>query len=195
MAAGSVRHNCRGSNLWIVNSLRHKKAGTLRRGPWNRGFLACANGKELKGLARHLGIDDHQAADLAKSLEAEFERRSASECVAMLTKLNIGAVQPSSIAELREKYLHQTAVLKSGSGPTYRLVRHDIDAADRWLDLFEPCAIGPDNGHISTHPPAEKYGASTRQVLTELGFDEPRVEAMINQRAAAVQWSEFYLPE
>jgi crotonobetainyl-CoA:carnitine CoA-transferase CaiB-like acyl-CoA transferase len=158
-------------------------------------FLACANEKEFGVLLQNLGFDHTRVADRVEFLEAEFYRRPASECVAMLTKLDIGAVVPSSIAELREKYLHRTEVEDDKTDTTYQFVRHDIAAANRWVDLFEPCAIRTSNGHISKYPPAEKYGASTRQILQELGFDEQKIDAIIDERTAAVQWSEFYLPE
>jgi crotonobetainyl-CoA:carnitine CoA-transferase CaiB-like acyl-CoA transferase len=42
--------------------------------------------------------------------------------------------------------------------------------------------------------PSEKYGASTRAVLTELGYSADEIDAMIEQGIASESWSSEYFP-
>lgn len=158
-------------------------------------FLACVEA-ELDVVLATLGIPLSQSdADTQGLIETAIRQRPSSEWVGLFTKLNIGVVAPASIAELRDRYL-ETGAAASGMGDgTFQFVRHDIDGANRWVDLFAPCAIRPGAGGIKSYPPAEQYGASTRDVLKKMQFDDGEIDDMFNNNVVADQWCEFYLPD
>ena len=42
--------------------------------------------------------------------------------------------------------------------------------------------------------PAEKFGHSTRSILTELGYPPARIASMLERKIAAIGWGSEYLP-
>ncbi len=78
---------------------------------------------------------------------------------------------------------------------TFRAVRQDNHPMGRWVDLAAPNAVRPAHAGITIPAPARKYGADTRAVLSELGFDDTEIDQMIATGQAATNWSEKYLPE
>ena len=59
---------------------------------------------------------------------------------------------------------------------------------------LDPYAVRPVRAEVRALPSAEKYGASTRQVLTELGYDGEEIAALIAEGAVSESWSDEYLP-
>lgn len=59
---------------------------------------------------------------------------------------------------------------------------------------LDPYAVRPVRGRVSALAPAEKYGASTRGVMRELGYDDAEIEAMLEAGAISESWSREYLP-
>ncbi|WP_198421170.1 CoA transferase [Mesorhizobium carmichaelinearum] len=159
-------------------------------------FVACAHRDEFSGLLQQLGLPDLlPEAEQERLFEKVIYTKNANEWVAILSRLDLGVVVPASIAELRERYLEDEG--DSGSTPTgtYQFVRHPLPGANRWVDLFAPCAIRATTGAIKANPAAEKYGFSTRKILGDLNFDALEIESMVQRRIAADEWCEFYLPE
>ncbi|MEP1573118.1 hypothetical protein [Roseibium album] len=74
-------------------------------------------------------------------------------------------------------------------------VRHDAHLTGRWVDLVAPNAVRPEQAQVVVPGPAPKYGAHTRDILSELGYEAREIDAMIAKGSAAEQWSEKYLPE
>jgi crotonobetainyl-CoA:carnitine CoA-transferase CaiB-like acyl-CoA transferase len=159
-------------------------------------FLACANWDEFDKLLQELGLDDAGTdSDKERQLDKYIRARTAADWITVLTRLDLGVVVPASIAELRDRYLTAgDETDRSGDG-TYQFVRHQIEGANRWVDLFAPCAIRIKNGTIKVHPPAEKYGLSTRSILEKMGFDADEIASMVRRRVAVDEWCEYYLPE
>jgi len=159
-------------------------------------FLACADETELARLASIPGFGDiAETENKAEFLEKQFSELLLADCLEQLTALDIGVVVPSSIAGLRDNYTqHGDSHIRKDSG-TYQFTRHDIAGADRWVELFDPCAIRPQLGSIKASPPAQKYGSSTRKVLTMLGYDNQAIEQLLAKRIVSESWSDDYLPE
>ncbi|MDH2349057.1 hypothetical protein, partial [Bradyrhizobium sp. SSUT77] len=49
-------------------------------------------------------------------------------------------------------------------------------------------------GKVYVLPPAEKYGASTRQVLQGLQYREAEIDALSGAKVVSESWSTEYLP-
>lgn len=158
-------------------------------------FMACSDEAELQKmetLPAFTGLGE--AVDKDGFLETLFVKLTVGECLKILTGLDIGAVRPTSLAELRDEYT-TTDSASTNHADTYQFVRHNIKEAGRWVELFAPCAIRPSSGDIKAYPPAEKYGASTRKVLQMIGFDDQNIEDMLANSAVSSSWSRDYLPE
>jgi crotonobetainyl-CoA:carnitine CoA-transferase CaiB-like acyl-CoA transferase len=159
-------------------------------------FLACEGEDELHKLTNLPGFDGlGKTQDKAAFLENRFAKRDVAYWLETLAGLNIGAVQPDSIADLRARYVSDQATTRDTSKGSYQFVRHDIPGANRWVELFAPCAIRPASGGIKVHPPAEKYGASSRKVLQSQGYSESQIAALIARGAVSLAWSKDYLPD
>jgi hypothetical protein len=159
-------------------------------------FLACSDRCELDGLFGTLGIvPADNDPENQRIIEEAVRGKSSGDWLGMASALNLGIVVPSSLATLRERYLENAPSGDLIGYGTYVFERHQIAEADRYVDLFAPCAIRPERGSIASFPPAEKYGLSTRQILRDLGFGEGDVERFLASGVASEQWCEYYLPE
>ncbi|MEZ5224670.1 MAG: hypothetical protein R2743_24485 [Ilumatobacteraceae bacterium] len=58
----------------------------------------------------------------------------------------------------------------------------------------QPTAIRPTNAPIVTPKPFEQFGASTRRILSELGYTEQEIATMITDRVVSERWTDEYLP-
>ncbi len=101
-----------------------------------------------------------------------------------------------SLHATRDANLH----LESEGAPDIRLntfsaVRHDLHPMGRRVDLVAPNAVRPERAEITTSGPAPRYGAHTREILTELGFGDEEIDALIAAGNAGELWPERYLPE
>jgi crotonobetainyl-CoA:carnitine CoA-transferase CaiB-like acyl-CoA transferase len=54
--------------------------------------------------------------------------------------------------------------------------------------------VRPSRGKIYALEPAEKYGASTRAILRDLGYADAEIDAMISSGLVSESWSREYLP-
>jgi crotonobetainyl-CoA:carnitine CoA-transferase CaiB-like acyl-CoA transferase len=93
------------------------------------------------------------------------------------------------MAGLRDRYRRDG----NASDGTYAFQRHAIDGGS--VELFAPCAIRPAAAPILSFPPAEKYGASTRGVLRELGYGDDEIDSLIRTKCVSTSWSTQYLPD
>ncbi|HEV2505478.1 MAG TPA: CoA transferase [Mesorhizobium sp.] len=152
-----------------------------------RFFLACADAGELRKLACVLDLPEDTLDEPA--LEQAFRAQSADYWVGLLRGLDFGAVIPSSMAGLRDRYRRDG----NASDGTYAFQRHAIDGGS--VELFAPCAIRPAAAPILSFPPAEKYGASTRGVLRELGYGDDEIDSLIRTKCVSTSWSTQYLPD
>jgi len=59
---------------------------------------------------------------------------------------------------------------------------------------LDPYAVRPATGEISARQPAEKYGASTRQVVRSLGYSEAEIDDLVARGTISETWSREYLP-
>ncbi|MEM8538035.1 MAG: hypothetical protein AAGF56_09260 [Pseudomonadota bacterium] len=114
----------------------------------------------------------------------------------MLSQGSTAVVALGSLLRTRDAALHlESHGAPNISGPTFCVVRHDQHPMGRFVDLVAPNAVRPTHARITVPGPAPKYGAQTRDVLTEAGFSETDITTALASGAAAMAWSENYLPE
>jgi crotonobetainyl-CoA:carnitine CoA-transferase CaiB-like acyl-CoA transferase len=161
-------------------------------------FLAARPDRlpDLAAIEALSGIAEVPDAELDVYLAACFKTRPLAYWIDALGALDVGVHPTDSMARVREAHL---TVESEGAvdldGPTMAFVRHDRHPMGRFVDLTAPNAIRPHGARIDVPGPAPKYGAQTREILTDLGYGVQEVETLIAQGVVAESWSEDYLPE
>ncbi|MES0883842.1 CoA transferase [Roseibium sp. SCP14] len=133
---------------------------------------------------------------LQKALAQRFATRSVAHWQQAIGTGASTAVRLASLHETRDAALqHESRGDIDLKRSTFRVIRHDRHPMGRWCDLVAPNAVRPKNGKIIIPDPMPKYGEHTREILQRIGFDPERIEKMVADGSAGLQWSEKYLPE
>lgn len=123
------------------------------------------------------------------ALEAIFVERPTTYWQEELQAADV-AVQPlASLSEVRSKSLDANAKA------TIRFRVDDRHPSERKVQHVQPTAIRLRNAEILPLAATEKYGASTRRVLSNLGYSRDEIKDMLASHAISETWSEQYLPD
>ncbi len=162
-------------------------------------FFLAAPTERREALRRVAELAD--IADLkddAAVLEKLKERFRTADVAAWRRSLSQGSTAVAPLALLMRT---RDEARQSESGgdidlnrATYRVIRHDRHPMGRWVDLVAPNAVRPAEAPIRVPGPMPKYGAHTREILAEIGFDPGEIQRLIDAGIAAESWSEDYLP-
>lgn len=161
-------------------------------------FLAAKSERapDLAAIEQLSGITNVREAALETYLAERFKTMPVAYWIAQLRALDVGAHPTDSMARVREAHL---TIERDGAmdlrGPTMAFIRHDPHPMGRFVDLTAPNAIRLRAARIDVPGPAPKYGAQTREILAELGYDGEQIETLIAKGVVAESWSEDYLPE
>ncbi len=129
-------------------------------------------------------------------LAERFKTRARAYWVERLRALDVGVQPTDTMADVREAHLSLESEGDADlSGPTFAFIRHDRHPLGRPVDLVAPNAIRPRRSRIRVPGHAPKYGAHSRRILAELGYDEGEIDALIGKGVVSESWSEDYLPE
>lgn len=142
----------------------------------------------LKGFSRVPA--DKRAIFLAGA----FLQASAADWVERLQEADIGAAVCENLEGIRSynsRPADGTPGLDQGS---YSFSIHADHPSGHEVTQLDPYAVRPARSAVRALPCAEKYGASTREVLGEMGFGTDEIEQMIETGAISDSWSREYLP-
>jgi crotonobetainyl-CoA:carnitine CoA-transferase CaiB-like acyl-CoA transferase len=175
---GPYYHCYRAADGWLFFAAPTEKDAALARVP------------ELTDLAGHCeeGLVEELADRFSQYPIAHWQQRFRSG--------SAGVVPLGSLSSNREASLQ-----RESDGPadircaTYRAIRHDQHPMGRWVDLVAPNAVRPAKAAITIPSHAPKPGADTRAVLSNFGYREEEIAAMIESSTAGEGWSDKYLPE
>lgn len=160
-------------------------------------FAAPAEGAEALARVPELqGLADCDETALAEALAARFALRPVDHWAGLFAGSSTGVVPLGSLSANREAGLHRESDGTADiSKATYRAIRHDQHPMGRWVDLVAPNAVRPQRARITIPGPAPKPGSHTRKILSELGYTEQEITAMLVNGTAGGSWSSKYLPE
>jgi len=143
-------------------------------------FFLAAKPTQWTALSRGIGVD---APD---QLLQRFRNAPRQHWIDRLRALDVGAVDIGSLAAWRARM--------GDADGSFQFCRYDAHPSGHVVELAAPNAIRPARARLAPLAPAEKYGASTRAVLAELGYGAADVENLLGVGAVAESWSRHYLP-
>lgn len=142
----------------------------------------------LEGIA--LVPEDERNEFLARA----FIQARATDWVERLHAEDIGAAVCENIDTIRAYNSRETDDMTGIDKGSYSFSVYPDHPSGHHVTQLDPYAVRPVRSTVSTVPVAEKYGASTRAVLGDLGYDSARIDAMIEEGAVSESWSREYLP-
>jgi crotonobetainyl-CoA:carnitine CoA-transferase CaiB-like acyl-CoA transferase len=156
-------------------------------------FVGCRTGDASK-VARAIGSSDDSAQAIGEQLH-ELTLTQLREQLAQIP--GAGAIAIQSLAQLRAKYTVESATTGSDAMPagSFRLRR---GAHPSGYPTTIPLAtwIRPSLSPVTPLYPAPKPGSDTVAALTEAGYSEDEITALLGNGSAHAEWSflKHYLP-
>lgn len=143
----------------------------------------------VEGLA---GI--RAAADPAAFLSSALSTTPAETWQTRLQAANVAAAIPDNIDSLRQRYSRPADNHPGIDNGSYSFSVFAEHPSGRRVTQLDPFAIRPQVAPIRALAPAEKFGASTRDVLRKMGYSDADMATLIERKAISDSWSEEYLP-
>lgn len=131
-----------------------------------------------------------RAAFMAKA----FMNARAVDWVERLQAADIGAAICENIETIRAYNSRPTDGKPGTDCGSYAFSIYADHPSGHTVTQLDPFAVRPRRGKIYTLEPAEKYGASTRTILMDMGHSEAEIQRLIDTGVASDSWSEEYLP-
>jgi crotonobetainyl-CoA:carnitine CoA-transferase CaiB-like acyl-CoA transferase len=159
----------------------------------DRWFFLAAGAKAQARLASSRLLRSAFEADTRHreaALEAIFIQSPVAYWQGELQPLDV-AVQPlESLAAVRK-----TGVNNSADHSTIQFRRDERHPSGRAIEHVEPTAIRLRHAPVLRPRAAEKYGTSTLQLMSTLGYSDGEIEEMLNAHVIGEKWCDPYLPE
>lgn len=148
----------------------------------------------LERVAGLAGISNLARDDRASFLTTAFLKASAKTWCERLQAADVGVALCDDIETIRardSRPADETPGIDQGS---YAFSIYQDHPSRHVVTQLDPYAVRPAVGTVYALTAAEKFGASTRAVLRELGYDTAKINAMIKGGAISESWSQEYLP-
>ena len=134
------------------------------------------------------------AEERAAFLAGAFQSHPATEWIARLRSADIGCALCNNIDELRSENMREPDGSPGTERGSYSFSQYADHPSGHEVIQLDPYAVRPERGRVFALPPTEKFGASTRKVLTELGYSNDAIEKMLKSGQVSESWSREYLP-
>jgi len=161
-------------------------------------LLLSAYDTDVAKFAAVPGLDevpDTPRDQLAAYFSHAFLKARASDWVERLQAAGIGAAVCENLDTIRA-YNSRPADGGTGIGNgSYSFSIYEDHPSGHVVTQLDPYAVRPARSRIYPLTPSEKYGASTRSVLLEMGYRETAIDEMIDAGVVSESWSRDYLPE
>lgn len=163
----------------------------------DRFILLCATEADLTKLNAVEGLEgivDVPPDERAAFLATAFMSARAEDWTERLVAADIGATVCENIESIRS-YDSRPADGKPGiDNGSYAFSVSEDHPSGHVITQLDPFAIRPVDAQIYALEPAEKFGASTRSILQDLGYAEAEIDRMIQGGQVSESWSREYLP-
>ncbi|MGB5864711.1 MAG: CoA transferase [Sulfitobacter sp.] len=162
-----------------------------------RHILLCAYEADLPRFRDVEGLEelpDMAVEDRAAYLAAAFQDQRAAEWVERLRAADIGAAVCEYLDALRAENSRDADGAPGTQNGSYSFSIYPDHPSGHTITQLDPYAVRSVRGTVTAVRPAEKFGASTRTVLKELGYADQAIEAMLKSGGISESWSDEYLP-
>lgn len=139
-------------------------------------------------------LPDIPAEDRAAFLAAAFQSQSATEWIDRLRAADIGCAICNNIDALRSENLRDADGTPGTENGSYSFSAYNDHPSGHDVIQLDPYAVRPQRGQVFALPPTEKFGASTRRILRDLGYSDSAIETMLKSGHLSESWSTEYLP-
>ncbi len=148
----------------------------------------------IQGFEPVRGLSD---AGLEKALETIFQSTKSSHVTEVLNAAGFGVHPLKTLPEIRDEYLSGDDIDEIDfDEPTIRFVRHSKHPLGRSVDLPAPNWMRFRNSRVSVGFDAPKFGADSREILSEVGYSDEDIDRFVDAGVVASSWSNKteYLP-
>jgi hypothetical protein len=111
-----------------------------------------------------------------------------------LRAADIGAAVCEYLDALRAENSREADGTPGTENGSYSFSIYSDHPSGHRITQLDPYAVRSVRGAVNAVRPAEKFGASTRSVLKELGYADQAIEAMLKSGGISESWSAEYLP-
>lgn len=140
------------------------------------------------------GFSSVALEDRAAFLAEAFMGARATDWVERLQQADIGAAVCENIDSIRSYHCRPADDTPGTDRGSYSFSVHEDHPSGHTVTQLDPYAVRPLRGRVKALAPAEKYGASTRSILREMGYDDDAISALLENGVISDSWSREYLP-
>lgn len=134
------------------------------------------------------------AQDRAAFLSVALAKSSGETWQQRLQAVDLAAAVPDNIDSLRQRYSRTADGLAGTANGSYSFSVYADHPSGHRVTQLDPFAIRPRHAPIRALAPAEKFGASTRAVMSQLGYGTGQIDALMQRQVINDSWSQEYLP-
>lgn len=161
-------------------------------------ILLSAYEADISRLATVVGLEDLPtvaAEEHAAFLATAFQAQSAEEWVARLRAADVGCAICENLEALRADNTREADGTPGTQNGSYSFVIYRDHPSGHEVTQLDPYGVRSKVSRVFAPTPTEKFGASTRGVLSELGYGEAAIETMLRTGQLSESWSAQYLPD
>ena len=147
--------------------------------------------REVEGLE---ALADLPEGSRAGYLAAMFQTQPATEWIERLRAADIAVAICDNIDALRAENARIADGTPGTDKGSYSFSIYPDHPSGHEITQLDPYAVRPARGRVFAVEPPEKFGASTRSILRELGYSDRSIDLMLKSGALSESWSDEYLP-
>lgn len=160
-------------------------------------ILLSAYESDLPRFSNVEGLEDLPGLpeeDRAAYLANAFSSQPAVEWISRLRAADLAATICENLEALRAVNSRECDGKPGTENGSYSFSIYPDHPSGHEVTQLDPYAVRPTHGKVVAVAPSEKFGASTRTILKDLGYDEKAIQRMIDSGDLSTSWAGEYLP-
>lgn len=147
--------------------------------------------KNVPDLEELPKIDEENRASF---LATAFQMYPASEWIERLRAADIACAICDNIDALRAENTHEADGTTGVDNGSYSFSVYRDHPSGHEITQLDPYAVRSKRGRVFALSPTEKFGSSTKVILSELGYSDTAIETILKTDQLSESWSDEYLP-
>ncbi|MDD1793953.1 CoA transferase [Enterovibrio sp. ZSDZ42] len=166
--------------------------------PTSDGWLYLdASEKDLETfeLLKHFrGVSVCNEADRKALIANALRKQTCDYWINTFCELDIGAAEIKSIEWLRDKYSRKSDGKVGSDLGSYAFSVYEDHPSGLETTTVDHYSIRPSHAGIIALKPTERFGTSSREVLSRLSLSDDAIQALINTGVVSEGWSDAFIP-